>query len=182
MAFLNEKHIFCTLSLLCHNQVNSESAYRIYAGSFFVSAGRTQMGYNHGLEKKKFDAEWQKNEKLYRELGMTDEQITAIWEFDYKTFRSDRAYFEKKTDLSEYEETLQSDDSNIDECNIEENWHEYITDIDKRRQLSELRPEQRRAYYLCKIMNMKQEDVSSILLIPRRTISFWIVKIADILK
>ena len=140
------------------------------------------MGYNHGLEKKKFDIEWQKNEKFYRELGMTDEQISAIREFDYETFLSDRAYLEKKQDLSDYEDTLQSSDSTIDECNIEENWHEYISDIDKRRRLSELRPEQRRAYYLCKVLNMKQEDVSSILLTPRRTISFWIVKIADILK
>lgn len=140
------------------------------------------MGYNHGLEKKKFDNEWEKNEKLYRELGMTDEQITAIKEFDYKTFRSDRAYFEKKQDLSDYEDTLQSNETNIDEYDIEENWHEYISDINKRRQLSVLRPKQRRAYYLCKVLNMKQEDVSSILLVPRRTISFWIVKIADILK
>lgn len=58
------------------------------------------MGYNHGLEKKKFDNEWQKNEKLYRELGMTDKQISAIWEFDYETFLLDRAYLEKKQDLS----------------------------------------------------------------------------------
>ena len=140
------------------------------------------MGYNHGLEKKKFDIECQKNEKLYRELGMTDEQIASIKEFDYETFLSDRAYLEKKQDLSDYEDTFQSSDSIIDEYNIEENWHEYITDVEKRRQLSELRPEQRRAYYLYKVLNMKQEDVSSILLIPRRTISFWLVKIADILK
>ena len=140
------------------------------------------MGYNHGLEKKKFDNEWQKNEKLYRELGMTDDQISAIWEFDYETFLSDRAYLEKKQDLSDYEDTLQSSDSIIDECNIEENWHEYITDIDKRCQLSELRPEQRRAYYLCKVLNMKQEDVSVIINKSQRTISYWIVKIAKLLK
>ena len=140
------------------------------------------MGYNHGLEKKKFDNEWQKNEKLYRELGMTDEQISAIWEFDYETFLSDRAYLEKKQDLSDYEDTLQNSDSIIDECNIEENWHEYITDIDKRCQLSELRPEQRRAYYLCKVLNMKQEDVSVIINKSQRTISYWIVKIAKLLK
>lgn len=117
------------------------------------------MGYNHGLEKKKFDIEWQKNEKLYRELGMTDEQIALIKEFDYETFLSDRAYLEKKQDLSDYEDTLQSSDCTIDECDIEENWHEYITDIDKRRKLSELRPEQRRAYYLCKVINLAQRDV-----------------------
>ena len=140
------------------------------------------MGYNHGLEKKKFDIEWQKNEKLYRELGMTDEQISAIWEFDYETFLSDRAYLEKKQDLSDYEDTLQNSDSIIDECNIEENWHEYITDIDKRCQLSELRPEQRRAYYLCRVMNTAVRDASVILHKPRATISDWIVKISEILK
>ena len=113
---------------------------------------------------------------------MTDEQIASIWEFDYETFLSDRAYLEKKQDLSDYEDMLQSSDCTIDESNIEENWYEYITAIDKRSKIAELRPEQRRAYYLCKVLNMKQEDVSSILLIPRRTISSWIVKIADILK
>lgn len=140
------------------------------------------MGYNHGLEKKKFDNEWQKNEKLYRELGMTDEQISAIWEFDYEIFLSDRAYLEKKQDLSDYEDTLQNSDSIIDECNIEENWHEYITDIDKRRQLSELQPEQRRAYYLCRVMHVAVRDASVILHKPRATISDWIVKISEILK
>lgn len=140
------------------------------------------MGYNHGLEKKKFDIEWQKNEKLYRELGMTDEQISAIWEFDYETFLSDRAYLEKKQDLSDYEDTLQSSDGIIDESNIDENWHEYISDVDKRRRLSELRPEQRRAYYLCKVLNMKQEDISLIINKPQTTISYWIVKISKLLK
>ena len=140
------------------------------------------MGYNHGLEKKKFDIEWQKNEKLYHELGMTDEQISATWEFDYKAFLSDRAYLEKKQHLSDYEDTLQSSGDTIDECNVEENWHEYITDIDKRRRLSELRPEQRRAYYLYKVLNIKQEDVSLILNKPQTTISYWIVKITKILK
>lgn len=140
------------------------------------------MGYNHGLEKKKFDNEWQKNEKLYRELGMTDEQIASIKEFDYQTFRSDRSYLEKKQDLSDYEDTLQSSDSAIDESNIEENWHEYISDTDKRRRLSELRPEQRRAYYLCRVMNVAVRDASVILHKPRATISDWIVKISEILK
>ena len=140
------------------------------------------MGYNHGLEKKKFDIEWQKNEKLYRELGMTDEQIASIKEFDYETFLSDRAYLEKKQDLSDYEDTLQSSDCTIDECDIEENWHKYITDIDKRRKLSELRPEQRRAYYLCKVINLAQRDVAVIINKPQPSIARWIVKISKILK
>ncbi len=140
------------------------------------------MGYKHGLEKRKFDAEWNKNEKLYRELGMSDEQIASIKEFDNDTFRSDRAYLEKKVDLSDIENKLQSYEFSIDEYDIEENWHEYISDIEKRKKLSELRPIERRAYYLNSVMKISHRDISLILLVPRRSISRWIVKIAEILK
>lgn len=140
------------------------------------------MGYKHGLEKRKFDAEWNKNEKLYRELGMSDEQIASIKEFDNDTFRSDRAYLEKKVDLSDIENKLQSYEFSIDEYDIEENWHEYISDIEKRKKLSELRPIERRAYYLNTVMKIAHRDISLILLAPRRNISRWIVKIAEILK
>lgn len=140
------------------------------------------MGYKHGLEKRKFDAEWNKNEKLYRELGMSDEQIASIKEFDNDTFRSDRAYLEKKVDLSDIENKLQSYEFSIDEYDIEENWYEYISDIEKRKKLSELRPIERRAYYLNSVMKISHRDISLILLVPRRSISRWIVKIAEILK
>lgn len=140
------------------------------------------MGYKHGLEKRKFDAEWNKNEKLYRELGMSDEQIASIKEFDNDIFRSDRAYLEKKVDLSDIENKLQSYEFSIDEYDIEENWHEYISDIEKRKKLSELRPIERRAYYLNTVMKIAHRDISLILLVPRRSVSRWIVKIAEILK
>ena len=140
------------------------------------------MGYKHGLEKRKFDAEWNKNEKHYRELGMSDEQIASIKEFDNDTFRSDRAYLEKKVDLSDIENKLQSYEFSIDEYDIEENWHEYISDIEKRKKLSELRPIERRAYYLNTVMKIAHRDISLILLVPRRSVSRWIVKIAEILK
>lgn len=140
------------------------------------------MGYKHGLEKKKFDAEWNKNEKLYRELGMSDEQIASIKEFDNDTFRSDRAYLEKKVDLSDIEDKLQNYEFSIDEYDIEENWHEYISNIEKRKKLSELRPIERRAYYLNTVMKIAHRDISLILLAPRRSVSRWIVKIAEILK
>ena len=140
------------------------------------------MGYKHGLEKRKFDAEWNKNEKLYRKLGMSDEQIASIKEFDNDTFRSDRAYLEKKVNLSDIEDKLQNYEFSIDEYDIEENWHEYISDIEKRKKLSELRPIERRAYYLNTVMKIAHRDISLILLAPRRNISRWIVKIAEILK
>ena len=140
------------------------------------------MSYNHGAAKKKFETEWQKKEKQYRELGMTEEQINAIREFDEQEFRSERVYLEKKVPLAEADEFRQItiDESDID--NIEENWYEYITDSEKKKAVRNVPANMRRAFYLNKVMNMSQQDVSSILLIPRQTLSYWIVKISEILK
>ena len=140
------------------------------------------MSYNHGAAKKKFETEWQKKEKQYRELGMTEEQINAIREFDEKAFRADRAYLEKKVPLAEADEFRQTtiDEFVID--NIEENWYEYITDSEKCKAMRNVPANMRRAFYLNKVMKMSQQDVSSILLFPRQTLSYWIVKITEILK
>ncbi len=140
------------------------------------------MSYNHGLAKKKFENEWQQKERQYRELGMTEEQINAIREFDEQEFRSERAYLEKKVPLAEADEFRQTiiDEFVID--NIEENWYEYITDSEKRKALRKVPANMRKAFYLNKVMNMSQQEISSILLIPRQTLSYWIVKISEILK
>ena len=140
------------------------------------------MAYNHGLAKNKFENEWQKKERQYRELGMTEEQINAIREFDEKEFKAERAYLEKKVSLAEADEFRQTtiDEFVID--NIEENWYEYITDSEKRKILRNVPANMRKAFYLNKVMNMSQQDVSLILLIPRQTLSYWIVKISEILK
>lgn len=140
------------------------------------------MSYNHGAAKRKFETEWQKKENQYRELGMTDEQINAIREFDEQEFRAERVYLEKKVPLAEADEFRQTtiDEFVID--NIEENWYEYITDSEKRKVMKNVPANMRRAFYLNKVMKMPQQDVSSILLIPRQTLSYWIVKITEILK
>lgn len=140
------------------------------------------MAYNHGLAKKKFETEWQKKEKQYRELCMTEEQINAIREFDEKEFRADRTYFEKKVSLAEADEFSQTTIDELVIDNIEENWYEYITDSEKRKMLRNVPANMRRAFYLNKVLEMTQQEISSILLIPRRTIGWWIVKIAEIIK
>ena len=33
------------------------------------------MAYNHAKEEKKFKEQWEHRERLYRESGMTDEQM-----------------------------------------------------------------------------------------------------------
>lgn len=140
------------------------------------------MKYNHGLAERKYKEEWQKKEKQYKELGMTDEQIEALREFDEREFKSDRAYYEKKVTLSETEEY---DGEFIDEPNsdyLEEHWTEYITDSEKYQQLMNVPESMRKAFYLSKVMGMSQQEISSLLLIPQQTISYWIIKISKILK
>lgn len=140
------------------------------------------MSYNHGLAKRKFENEWQKKERQYRELGMTEKQIRAIREFDEQEFRAERVYLEKKVPLAEADEFRQTTIDELVIDNIEENWYEYITDSEKRKALRKVPANMRRAFYLNKVMIMSQQEISSILLMPRRTIGWWIVKIAEIIK
>lgn len=140
------------------------------------------MGYNHGYALKMHKEMWKKAEEEYRQLGMTEKQISAIREFDEQEFRAERVYLEKKVPLTEADEFRQTtiDEFVID--NIEENWYEYITDTEKRKALRKVPANMRRAFYLNKVMSMSQQEISSILLMPRRTIGWWIVKIAEIIK
>lgn len=140
------------------------------------------MSYNHGLAKSKFETEWQKKERQYRELGMTDEQINAIREFDEQEFRAERVYLEKKVPLAEADEFRQTTIDELVIDNIEENWYEYITDSKKRKALRKVPANMRRAFYLNKVMSMSQQEISSILLTTQQTISYWIIKIAEILE
>ena len=140
------------------------------------------MSYNHGAAQRAFEKEWQKKEKQYRRLGMTDEQISSIREFDEREFRADRAYLEKKVPLAEADEFRQTtiDESVID--NIKENWYEYITDSEKKKIVRNVPAKMRKAIYLNKVIGLSQQEISSILLASQQEISYWIVKIAEILK
>ena len=50
------------------------------------------MGFNYGLEKKKFDQEWKKLRREYRAAGMDEAAIEAMYAFDWKGFNAERAY------------------------------------------------------------------------------------------
>ena len=50
------------------------------------------MGFNYGLEKKKFDREWDRLRKEYRAAGMDEASIEAMHEFDWQGFNAERAY------------------------------------------------------------------------------------------
>ena len=58
------------------------------------------MGFNNGLERKKFEARWSRLRVEYAASGMDENMITAMYEFDRQTFNSDRRYAEHTQMLS----------------------------------------------------------------------------------
>ncbi len=50
------------------------------------------MGFNYAAEKKKFDAQWERNSEWYRSEGMSEEAIQNIKDFDWAVFCSERVY------------------------------------------------------------------------------------------
>lgn len=52
------------------------------------------MSWNNAYETKKFEARQKKQAEEYRALGMTEEQIKEMYEFDLEQFRSERRYRE----------------------------------------------------------------------------------------
>ena len=51
------------------------------------------MGWNNAYERKKFEAKQKKQAEEYRALGMTEEQIQIMYEFDLEQFNSNRSYY-----------------------------------------------------------------------------------------
>ena len=103
------------------------------------------MSWNNGYERRKFEA-WQKKQaEECRALGMSEEQIQAIYEFDLEQFNSERRYrmHTQPIQVQEFEENDadESDNTLLKEffeeltCNIENSgyksrywWIEEIED------------------------------------------------------
>jgi DNA-directed RNA polymerase specialized sigma subunit len=50
------------------------------------------MNWNNAYEKRKFEEKQKKQAEKYRALGMTEEQIKEMYEFDYAQFKSERRF------------------------------------------------------------------------------------------
>ena len=59
------------------------------------------MGFNYGLEKRKFTKEWKKLYSEYKAAGMSEEDIQDIYAFDLNVFRKNRTEFQRTQPLSE---------------------------------------------------------------------------------
>lgn len=51
------------------------------------------MSWNNAYRRKQFEEKQKKQAEEYRALGMTEEQIQAMCEFDLEQFRSDRRFY-----------------------------------------------------------------------------------------
>ena len=51
------------------------------------------MSWNNAYRRKQFEEKQKKQAEEYRALGMTEEQIQAMYEFDLEQFRSDRRFY-----------------------------------------------------------------------------------------
>ena len=79
------------------------------------------MSFNNGNERRKLNAKWEQLRVQYREAGMSEEAIQAMYEFDLGVLNSERAYdantvavcdseddvdARKAADLKQYEATI----------------------------------------------------------------------------
>ncbi len=140
------------------------------------------MAYNHAKEEKKFKEQWEKKEKLYLESGMTDEQISVIREYDENAFKLNRAFYRRTMLLAEPESITEGKLDDRSDTYLEEYWTDLIDSDEKYLSLMKVMPIMRKAFYMHKVMGLHQSEISSKLSIPQQTISYWIGKIAEILK
>lgn len=139
------------------------------------------MSYNHGLEEKIFEEQWKKTAEEYRKSGMTEEKIAAIYEFDREVFNSDRRYRERTIDLFDNPSMKKLKVYDDYSANNRYGWIDKIEDSEKYEKVMALPEIWREAFTLYIFDGYAQKEISSKLLKPQQTISYWIVKIAEIL-
>ena len=140
------------------------------------------MAYNHAKEEKKFKEQWEKKEKLYLESGMTDEQISVIREYDENAFKLDRAFYRRTMLLAEPESITEGKLDDRSDTYLEKYWTDLIDSDEKYLRLMNVPPQMRKAFYMYKVLGLYQKEISLKFSVPQQTISYWIGKIAEILK
>lgn len=139
------------------------------------------VGYNHAKEERKFWIRWTEKKSMYMKAGMTEEQINQIYEYERLEFNSDRSFFEHTVSSSEinysfalsYQENFLFSDW--------DSWMQLLPE-DTYKKLCKLSEEHLKAFTLHRLYGYTQQEISSILLKPQQTISYWISRIAEILE
>jgi len=102
------------------------------------------MGYNHGLEEKKFKEKWDKLRVEYTAAGMSEADIGELHDHDREVFNSDRTFLGHTVSLGcpfAYNGTACEEDSPLTHGQVESlsayqpeiySWgrHDWIDDLD----------------------------------------------------
>ena len=94
----------------------------------------------------------------------------------------DRAFYRRTMLLAEPENLSEGVSDSHSDTYLEEYWTELIDSGDKYYRLMKVPPVMRKAFYMYKVVGLHQSEISLKLSIPQQTISYWIGKIAEILK
>jgi DNA-directed RNA polymerase specialized sigma24 family protein len=157
------------------------------------------MSWNNGYETKKFEARQKKQAEEYRALGMTEEQIKAMYEFDLEQFKSERRYrmHTQPLQVEEFEENDadESDNTLLNEffdeltCTIETSgdksrywWVEEIEDEALARRVKSMVSEEIEMITLLVFEGYKQIEASQKMGMPYRTFKFKFRNIKEFLK
>ena len=83
------------------------------------------MSWNDAYERRKFKENQKKQAEEYRALGMTEEQIQAMYEFDLEQFRSDRRFYSHTQSL--LPDTFDENEDNDEKLSIFELFKNVFT-------------------------------------------------------
>ena len=157
------------------------------------------MSWNNGDERRKFEAEQKKLAEEYRALGMSEEKIQALYEFDLAQFNSKRRYYmhTQEFSTSDFEEG-ESDDSEstllhkfFDELTVTIEygsyssrywWIEEIEDEELAGRVRKLTAEEIEMLTLVAFEGYSQVDAAEKMGIPYRTFKHKMQKIKIFLK
>ncbi len=64
------------------------------------------MAYNHGKAERKWKLWKEREEKILRDSGVTEDTIEAIRFYDRQAFNSDRRYYERVQETDTYLDTV----------------------------------------------------------------------------
>ena len=145
------------------------------------------MGWNNAYERKKFDERQKKQAEEYRALGMTEEQIQAMYEFDLEQFKSERRHrmHTQPLQVEEFEENDadESDNTLLNEffdeltCTIETSgdksrywWVEEIDDSETVKKIKSLSERDLEILTLMVIDELTHEEIAKIMGVCVRTI------------
>ena len=157
------------------------------------------MSWNDGYERKMFAKRQKKQAEEYRALGMTEEQIQAMYEFDLEQFKSERRHrmHTQQFTSSDFDEGEEDDsestlfDKFFDEltCTIETSgdklrywWIEEIEDEMLARKVRSMASEEIEMITLLVFEGYTQIEASLKMGIPYRTFKFKIRNIKNFLR